>query len=188
MMTPREVAQALYGLSRVLRMDPAAPGYFGATPSAFWNSFWVAVWVMPIYALQSAITYLREPVEGGPLFFGLVELFSYVTGWVLFPLVMVRVSDWLDRWPRYFHYLTMYNWLSLPFAIAFLPAVLLGAAGIASPLVGLYYLGIIFAVLVYGWWITVHALNVSGATAVGLVLLNNLLSLLAMRLTHGLIS
>lgn len=185
MMTPREISSALYGLSRLLRMDKSAPDYFGSGPEAFWNSFWVAVWVMPIYAVQSLLAYLHQPPDGGPLLFALLELSTYTIDWVLFPLVMIKVCDWLDRWPNYFRYMTMYNWLSLPVAIAFLPAALLGGLDILPPpLPGLYFLVIISGFLTFSWWIAVHALRVNGATATGIVLTASLLSLISMRVTE----
>lgn len=184
MMTAHEIANALYGLKRLLRLDPGAVEHFGNTPQAFWNSFWVAVWVLPIHALQSIINYTQTPEPSGPLSFALVELFTYVIAWVLFPLVMVRVSDWLDRWPNYFHYLTIYNWFAVVTSLALLPAVVFGGFNLLPALlIGMYFLGIMVAFLVYGWWMAVHALKVSPATAVGIVLLDSLLSIFSMQLT-----
>lgn len=184
MMTAFEAANALYGLKRVLRMDPEAAEHFGDTPQAFWNSFWVAVWVLPIHALQSLLSYTEEPSSAGPLGFALIELFTYIIAWVLFPLVMIRISDWLDRWPQYFRYITAYNWFSLVTSVALLPAVVFGGFDLLpGGLVALYFLGITVALLVYGWWIAVHVLKATPASAVGIVLLDSLLSLVTMQVT-----
>jgi hypothetical protein len=181
-LTAREVANALYGLKRLLRLDSAAIGHFGTTAEAFWNSFWVALWVLPIYALEGLFAYMQAPDPSGPLMFALVKLLTYAIGWVLFPLVMIRVADWMNRWPQYFRYMTVYNWFNLVVAVAYLPAVLFGGLNILPPgLVALYFLGIIIGFLVFSWWIAVHGLKVTGASAVGIVLLDSLLSLVSMR-------
>lgn len=185
MPSAHETASALHGLKRLLRRDPRAVEFFGNTPEAFWNSFWVAVWAFPVYAMQSLLSYQRTDGEVWALGFFIVELLTYVIGWVLFPLVMIRVCDWLDRWPNYLRYITMYNWFGLAMAMALLPAVVFGGLNLLpAGLVALYFLAITAGFLVYGWWIAVHALKITGATAVGIVLLDSLLSLIFMRLTE----
>lgn len=179
MLSLRDFAAAVYALTRLLRFDATAFDWFDATPSGFWRSFWVAVMIAPVYAIQSTATYIGAGVTADPLSYALVDLFTYVIGWVLFPLVMIRVSGWVERWPRYFHFVVAYNWFQLVIGAVLLPLVIGSATGLFDPAaVQTFFVMFAAVMLGYGWFIAHKGLQVSGFTAVGIVILDMLLSAL----------
>lgn len=180
MISPREIAGALFGLSRLLRLDAQGLTYFNASPAGLWRSFWIAAFVLPLHLVQSFIHYSQsdQVAVSGFTYFAL-ELESYVIGWFLFPLVMVWISGLLDRWPNYFTFLVPYNWFQLVIAAVILPLSILGGIGGLPPeAASLLMLMAASAALLYTGFIAHKALDVSPITAVGIVLLDVLLSFL----------
>ncbi|MGC2857043.1 hypothetical protein ACM64Y_16340 [Novispirillum sp. DQ9] len=180
MISPREIAGALFGLSRLLRLDAQGLTYFNASPAGLWRSFWIAAFVLPLHLVQSFIHYGRsEQVAVSGFTYFVLELESYVIGWFLFPLVMVWISGLLDRWPNYFAFLVPYNWFQLVIAAVILPLSILGGIGGLPPeAASLLMLMAASAALLYTGFIAHKALDISGITAAGIVLLDVLLSFL----------
>lgn len=188
MLTTKETANALYGLSRLIRLDPDGFTYFNASREGFWNSFWVAAVIGPAYMLQNLAVAAREDMPEFWLSMLLVDVFTYIIGWVLFPLVMIRISDLLDVWPKYFRYMVAYNWFQLVIGLILLPLMLLSAFD-AVPLQAMspFFMVAGMATLVYTWFLARRGLDVSGLTAVGLVILDMLLSALISGITAMLV-
>lgn len=179
-MTPsaREIAGALYGLGRILRLDAKGLGYFNASLGGLWHSFWVAALVLPLSLVHALVGYAQAEDGGaGVLTYMILEVESYTISWVLFPLVMVWVSALLDRWPNYFTFLVPYNWFQLVVAIVILPLSILAGLGAVPPEAASFLLMMATAAfLLYTGFIAQKALDVSGFTAFGIVLLDVLLS------------
>jgi len=172
-MSARETAAALYGLSRLVRFDPDAPSWFNASLPGFWHSFWVAVLALPVYAIQSISHYRAAEITASPLAFAVVELLTYAIGWLLYPVLMIHVTGWIDREQNYFRYMVMYNWFQLVIAGALFPLVLLNASGALTPAMTAPLFLIASAVfIVYGWYMAYRGLKVTGMTAAGIVILD----------------
>lgn len=190
MLTARETAGALYGLSRIIRLDAGGLSYFNASKDGFWNSFWVAAWVLPLHLLQAAVHFGRsEQIVVGPVTYFALEIESYVIGWVLFPLVMTWVSGLLERRQNFFAFMVPYNWFQLVIAGVILPLSILGGLGLL-PAEGASFVMLMAAAafLMYMGFIAHKALNVSGFTAFGIVLLDVLLSFIVNGAIHQRIS
>lgn len=197
MLSAREIAGALYGLGRLLRLDARGLEFFNASLGGLWNSFWVAGLVLPLHLVQALIgaPWTGDGGNGGdgggfgPLSYMIVELESYVIGWTLFPLVMVWVSALLDRWPNYFAFLVPYNWFQLVVAAVILPLSILAGIGALPPEAASFLMLMATAAfLLYTGFIAQKALNVSGFTAFGIVLLDILLSFLVNGTIHQMVS
>ena len=184
MISFREIASGLYGACRLARLDTGGMVWFDATLSGFWKSFFAAVLAAPLYALLTALNLLddtgRELLEtagGMRVFF--IEIFAYVIGWVLFPLVMIRITDLLQRQQEYFGFIVAYNWAGVLQIAVFLSVVALNISGILPAAVGNFLsMIVLFAVLYYQWFITRTALRTGTGQAVALVFLDMVLSIL----------
>lgn len=187
MLTAGETAGALYGLSRLIRLDDGGLQFFNASREGFWNSFWVAVVVLPVYLIQSLVFYDRADLPVGPLTYAIIELETYVISWVLFPLIMIRVSTWLDRGHRFFVFAVAYNWFQLVISLVILPLALLNGLGALPQGLAALLLGATAAFLVYTWFIAHKALDIGAGTAVGIVILDVLLSILINGTTDAMI-
>lgn len=172
-------AAALFALKQILRFDPRGADMFPNTPQAVLSSFRVAFYVAPVYILQSLAHYLggSEPLDA--FSYIVVEVLSYVIGWVLFPVVILQLAPHLTFGKNVFRYLAAYNWLQVFISAVLLPFVILRALDLISPEPAQLFIMIAAtAFMVYNWFVARHALKTSGGIAVGFVLLDMLLSLL----------
>jgi hypothetical protein len=178
MLTIGELAAALSGVGRLVRLQVDGFDRFDATLSGFWKSFWVALFVLPIWVLLVA-DQMSATAPGSPWRMVACKLIGYVISWLAYPLLMVRISDFLGRWPRYLTYMVAYNWFQLVQMAAWLPLVLLAATGILpNGAVAILWVATHGVLLAYSWFIARRGLEVDGGTACALVAIDFLLSLL----------
>jgi len=184
-MSPQEVAAALFGLSRVLRLDPAGLAAFDDRPQAVWNSFKLAFVIAPVYLIQAAVVWAGQPesLQGVAAWrFFVLELIGYALGWLVFPLAMLHVTRWMDRAERWGRFVVAYNWLQLLIGLILLPIVLINATGLlpqGALTAVLVMAGLAF--LVYDWFIARTALALTGVGAAGIVVLDLVLTWLVDR-------
>ncbi len=183
MISPREIATGLYGAYRLARLDAGGMAWFDRTVSGFWKSFFAAVLAAPLYILLTTLHLFddtgRELLEtaGGMRVF-LIETLAYVIGWVLFPLIMIRVTDLLQREQEYLGFIVAYNWAGVLQIAAFLGVVTVGGVGLFPAAVGDFLSMIVFfAILYYQWFITRTALRIQTGAAVAIVCLDMALSI-----------
>ena len=184
MISLREIATGLYGAYRLAHLDTGGMAGFDKTLSGFWKSFFAALLAAPLYALLTALNLPDDTgkelleTEGGARVF-LIEALAYVIGWVLFPLVMIRITDLLQRQQEYFIFIVAYNWAGVLQIAIFLPVAALTVSGLL-PLAGGNFLStiVLFAILYYQWFITRTALRIEVGAAVAIVCLDMALSIL----------
>lgn len=174
------------GVRGIVRLDPKAFAFFNATHEGFWRSFWAAAILTPF----TAVAVVREAIIEPPPSLGrfiAFQIIGYVMGWLLFPLLMVRVADMLGRRDRYFHYIVALNWFHLIEIVFWGPLLVLGMADILPPAIEqVLALFVMVALLGYEWFITRHTLKVEGGTAAALVAIDLLLGLVIDRLSDTL--
>ncbi|PKR53588.1 hypothetical protein [Thalassospira marina] len=172
----KETLRALYGTWRIAHGDARGVGYFTFTIDGFWRSFLAAALVFPAFALLRWHDLGSAPADFPTLRYLLVETIAFVIKWVAFPLVMHHVVDMMGRQVRYIPFITIYNWSSVLQMAVYLLALLLGAAFPGLGAGGFAMLAVI-AMMVYGGYIVMLTLAVPVFTAIGIVLLDFLLSL-----------
>lgn len=185
-----ETTSLLRGAWRLFRFDRGGLEHFSNTQDAFWQSFWCAVLVAPLWALGLVLRTTRtadtaatpSPDDIDRLSAALpriaaVETIAYVMAWIVFPLAMAYIVRLLDREDRYFGYFAAYNWAIAPqVALTVLAGVLLwtglfpGALGTAIDLAAMGY-G--FGVL---WFLARNALDLPPGTAALIVAIDVLLN------------
>jgi len=179
MPTLREMAFALFGALRLALMDSSGLGFFDPGAAAAIRSFTAALLVLPAYVV---LVLLQLPEEGGtaswPVFV-VVEAIAYVCSWTAYALVMDELSRLSGRSARYPIFLSVYNWSSVVQMMVYLPVFTLSQSGLLPADVGdTVVFAAILMVMVYQWFLTRVALEVSGVIAAGLVLVDFLLSVL----------
>jgi hypothetical protein len=186
MLTREVLGRALSGLRGLLLFRTDAFDRFDGTIRGFWTSFWAAALVLPVWSL-AIFTAMPSADEAGTAQFVAVQLIGYAVSWLAYPLLMVRVSDYLGRWPQYFRYMVAYNWFQVAEAVVFLPPLALAAAGAPPGMVALSWLTIHGVLITYHWFIARRGLQVDAGAASALVIIDLLLGLLIDRLAETLV-
>ncbi len=174
----RDILVALYGAYRLARFDVSGHKYFDVSNAGFWQSFFAAVLIAPFYLVLLNLRFAE--FDGVPVirFFAL-ESIAYVIAWVAFPLFMASLVREIKCEENYIRFIVAYNWSAVLQNALFLPIEIMVLAGIlpvdAANLLGLMALAVI---VVYIWFVTRTALDVTGAMASGIVCVDFLMSVL----------
>ncbi len=179
-MSPRELANALYGLALLFKFDGRAWEFFDRSPHGFWSSYIVAFIVAPFHFAHVALTYDQKPQTLGPIAYGIVEVLAYILTWTLFPFVMMYVARFLGRGGRYFWHMVPYNWFQLPVALPLFSLALLSDIGLLSAQAFSFLnLCAMVVVAVYTTFIAAVGLRLPIGTAMSLMVLDYTLTFLA---------
>ena len=178
-MSPRELANALYGLGLLLRFDGRAWQFFDKSPRGFWMSFTVAAVVAPFHFAHVALTYSAE-TGLGPVAYAIVEALSYVLTWTLFPFAMLYLSRLVGRETFYFWHMVPYNWFQLPVAVPLFAMALLSDLSLI-PVEAFQAVNLLamFVMAIFTTFIAAVGLRIPVGTAMSLMVLDFTLSFLA---------
>ncbi|MBL8705337.1 MAG: hypothetical protein JNM30_10850 [Rhodospirillales bacterium] len=185
-----EAARFFRGAWRLFRFDREGFAHFGNTIDAFWQSFWCAVYVAPLWAMglilrgarRSDVAPGASPDDLDRLADALprivaVETIAYVAAWFAFPLAMAYIVRLLGREDRYFGYFAAYNWTIAPQVALTVVAALLLATGLfpgaLGTMIDLAAMGYGFGVL---WFLARHGLDLPPGTAALVVAIDVLLN------------
>lgn len=181
-----EVTRSIHGAWRIARMDPDALNYFDLSIDGFGRSFVALLVVAPFYIMFLILNHGSQPgleLPTGPVvsteFYVAVKLIAYIIGWLIFPLVMVPISRLLDLSQSYIPYIIVWNWSNVLVMAVILPTVLLfppaDQTGAAAKMV---LMGAQITMLFYSFLVARAGLRCKILTAVGIVVLDLLLSLM----------
>ena len=185
-MIVREAIVSLYGAWRLARLDARGFELFDKTPAGAMRSFYAAVLVAPMYAAVALMLPVAHAGSGG-LRWLLVETIAYVVSWLAYPVVAEQLTRSMGCRQRFEGYLSAYNW-----SMVLQNAVLLPLAGLTAldvlpaNLTQILWLVALVAIMGYLWFIVRTALEVGAFAAAGLVLLDELLSMLIDGIAAGL--
>lgn len=175
---------------RVARFEPGAVHDFDHSVDGFFRSFFAIVLCAPFYLFavlaqrriaENAPTEMPSLDAGTPLAitpgYILFESFSYLANWLAFPIAMILIVRLIDATTRYAPFVVAYNWTAcVVMFVSFVPQLLYLAGVIPiTAVLGLYLPILIFAA-VYEWRVAREALEISGWSAAGIVLIDYLLS------------
>ncbi len=180
MISIRQLAGALNGLWLLYKFDARAWDYFDRSQQGFWASFIVAVALAPVQIAHRLLQF--SPKAGGLDFvpYAVVQVLSYSLTWTLFPFLMLFIARLLERESRYFAYMVPYNWMQLPLAVPLFTLQLLTDVHLLPPAVlGFLNPVVMVAFIVYGTFVAGIGLQVATGTALGLVVLDYVVGLLA---------
>lgn len=174
----REVFSSLYGAYRLARYDGGGMAFFDTTLDGFWRSFFAAVIIAPFYVVVLYMRFDVGEVDTPPARFVSVEVIAYVISWVAFPVVMISLARFLECSERYLAYIVAYNWASVLQNALYLPLAMLSVNKVLPmEVASTLSLIVLLLILVYTWFITRTALDLTAGTAAGVVALDLILSI-----------
>ncbi len=178
MISVPQFANGLYGIWLVLKFDVRGWNHFETTLSGFWASFTVALLLAPLHFVHTIADFDTERTSLTMAPYMIVKVLAYVLSWTIFPFAMLYASELLGQAPRYFKHMVPYNWLRLPIEGPLYIALLLSDFGFLT-LEGVAFLNLLglTALIIYGTFIAGVGLKINTGTAVGLVVLDFVLSL-----------
>ena len=187
-MTINEIASAVYGTYRLARRDPGGLAFFDRSSEGAVKSFYAAVIVLPIHVfLTTANKWEFLQKADMPTWLALESVF-YVIEWTLFPVLMITITRWIDRWNRFPDFLVAYNWSHIIIIAAWLPLQSLRLADlIPLPVFHMLGLGLLGVVLYYRWFFFKVSLDVTGGMAAALVASDYVLNLVVFQVSETVI-
>lgn len=183
----REIVTSLYGSWRLAHFDRTGMAYFDKTVDGFWRSFFAAILIAPFFAVMLGLRFSAEGALADPVHYGMLEAMSYLISWFAFPVVMLALSESLDCRERFIGYMVAYNWSVVLQNAVLVPLGILSALRVFSPDIGaLIWLTAIGLIAAYLWFIARAGLGVPALTAIGIVAIDILLSLVIDAFTNNL--
>ncbi len=178
MISVPQLANGIYGTWLVLKFDIRGWDFFEISVRGFWASFTAAFIMAPFHFFHTVAAFSPERTDLSFTPYIIVEVLSYILSWTLFPFVMLYVSEFLGKAPKYFAHIVPYNWIRLPIEGPLYLILLLSDFGIIA-VEGVAFLNLLglLALIVYGTFIAGVGLKITTATAMGLVVLDFVLSL-----------
>jgi len=179
-----EVARSLYGAWRLFLDRPEAMRYFDVSLDGFWRSFAAVILLVPAYAMTALAEYrviLSDAIADDGFSnaaFVADKALALGIDWIALPVLLALVARPLGISRTYAPFIVARNWCAV---LAVLPFGLIGflfAAGIFGvDLANVLSLAALVVVLYYNFLIARRALAVGTAFAIGIVILDLLVSL-----------
>jgi hypothetical protein len=172
-MLARHIAGAIYGIWRLLRLDPGGLEFFERSIDGFWRSWWSLAVLYPGGLVLAALTRTTLLERHDFWRVALVHLIAGVAFYAAYALLIRQLARRLGHEDRLLVFLVAYNWGQVPG----LALILLAAAAWTA---GLGDLGLVQAVAI-GWYgfnlyLAYHALGAGIGIAAATVLIDFLLT------------
>jgi len=165
-----EIRWNVVGALRLARGDVGGLEHFDDTIERFWRSFWAAVVCAPLFVIILLSLPQDGQIKDWTRYF-LVATANYAIAWTLWPLVMVYLTQWIDRPNHFYRYMQAYNWAQVV-GTTFKTLIVALAGGSGGQGLGVLLTFATLAILFYEWFITRAALQVSSIQAAGIVVFN----------------
>ena len=183
MLTREEIVRSLNGAWELFLDRPGAMRYFDISVEGFWRSFGAVVLVVPSYALAVLAERTMMALDpAAPVQDGTAFLVQSVIGlgldWMALPVILALLARPLGIGRHYAAFVVARNWGAV---IAIVPygaiglLIVLGVVGVE--LANLLMLAALIVVLRYTYLIARRALDVSLGFAIGIVVLDFVVSL-----------
>jgi hypothetical protein len=153
--------------------------FFDQSIRGFWRSFYVAVLAAPLWIVILAVDLSLAHIGGDWARVVIAETITYAIGWVAYPLAAFYLTRIIDRQQQYIGFIVALNWGGLLQLAVMAPAhVVAGTGLLPADLSVVIFYGALLATLVYEWFITRTALQLSNLSAIGFVLIDYVVGLL----------
>ncbi|MBO6754920.1 MAG: hypothetical protein JJ902_01210 [Roseibium sp.] len=186
MITLGEIARSLQGSWLLLKNRPDALKWFDLSLGGFWRSFGVVFLLLPMFWASSVAekklllseTGLVESAFPNANFWA-AQFTALGLDWIALPLLLAALAGPLGISRFYVPFIAVRNWSSLLISFPYLAVALLYLAGVVSGgMMVLLSLSILVAVLWYRYLIARITLQAGMGLAIGIVMLDIVLSLL----------
>jgi hypothetical protein len=183
-----EIVRSLTGSWRLFLGKPDALRVFDTSIEGFWRSFQTIVLVVPIYlvaALGDRAASFGDVIADGTVsataFWG-TEALTLALDWVALPALLAVVAGFIGIKREYAAYVVVRNWAAPLMAAPFAAASLLGGLGISEDFLLIPSLAALVFSLRFGYLIARRTLNAGVDVAIGMVVLDVLVSVLVVKL------
>ena len=175
-----EVRLALFGALQLAKGDRGGLAWFDRSLDGFWRSFRAAAIAYPLYLMLLMMRVsVSEWERSGGLHILTVETIAYIIAWAAFPLIMLTVTQRIDRAHRFFDFMVPYNWSQVPQSALFVLVGLQTESGVlGAPAAQAIEVAAVIAFLVYEWFIARVALDTTAAAAAFVVFIDVVLEIL----------
>ncbi len=178
MPSQREVVAALYGAWRLMRFDAGGMNWFDLTTDGFWRSFFAAALAAPFFALLVYLDLFRRAETMDTGWAILLAALVYAIGWAIAPVASIFLTRMLDLTRGYVPLIVAYNWASVPQVVLQTAVALIGELGLLPQgLAGALLFVAVVYILIYEWFIVRTALQTTPGTAIGIVILFEVLGI-----------
>ena len=179
--TVEEATRGVFAAWFMLLRDKRAPLLLENTYMAAVKSYWAALIVLPLYLLGTSLEFLNPSedvrnfatlaAEAGLFNATVAEFCIFVLCWfVAWPLLLDRITPYLDCDENFFRYIAAYNWMRVTYVLVGLTFVALHFAGlIPAGSADAAALTVLVVLWSYHWFVLRHALGVNGGYAALLV-------------------
>lgn len=178
----QEIFRSIHGAWRIARFDPDAMRHFNLTMQGFWRSFIAAALLAPFFVLTNVLNVAdasAEHLSRDGFGYVAVWLLVWFVAWAVFPIVMVPVSHLLKLSDVYVPFIIAWNWSSVLMAAALYPlSMIYGLGIIGQQPAALLLMAVRITLFFYGYLVARASLRCGIAMAIGLVVMEFLISLL----------
>ena len=173
------VIRPLYGTLFLARFKNIGFRYLGSSIPEFWQSFSAAAIILPFFIVLVIIRFDNLGIPDGFLRYLGLDLCSYTLSWLIFPLLMIKLTQFLDCEKHFIKFLIAYNWSMVPQNILYILIILLGSNNIISNTITtkLVFLLLIWS-FAFTWFVIREVLMVTSIKAIAIVIINFLLNLI----------
>ncbi len=178
-MIVREAIVSLYGAWRLAHLDPRGLELFDRSQAGALRSFAAAIPVLPFYVVAALMLAPPRAPTTHPLRWLSVQAIAYVLSWVAYPVAAESLTRVMGCRQRFAGYLSAYNWSMVLQNAALLPLTLLTVFQVfPEDITQLLWLAAVAAIMGWLWFIARAALAIGGLAAAGLVLADQLISMI----------
>ncbi len=179
---------ALRGLQRLSRFDGVGLDYFESNRAGFWRSFRLialagplqmvfVILMVPVLIQTAHLTASMPETMPSTLPLAIMQGASLLISWTVYPWVMLSVVDWIGGVGHYWRYMIAYNWLQVAMSVVQVAvAVLLALHAVPLAIGELLLLGVFVATFSYALFIARVGLGLHWTNALGVVILDFLLT------------
>lgn len=178
-----EIQAALAAAFRLARFEPQGLAGFNLSVTGFWRSFLAVPLALPLVLLIEHLASLA-PLGRGPVVAEIAGdgpallpwLLAYGLKWLVFPLAALPLAYWLKFGERYVALIVAYNWAQLAMLLVVLAEKASRGLGFSPAMQAMLASGLFLWILIYEWYVVRTALGPHGFLAVGLVVIDLMLS------------
>ncbi|HEY4164878.1 MAG TPA: hypothetical protein VGM59_17550 [Dongiaceae bacterium] len=166
-----EFSFALQGLARLARFDAGFSSFFDLSQQGARRSFWLAVPFLPFFLVLELLN-ARFPAGTDIVRVYSGEIIGYALSWIAFPLTLLLGARLLDRGPRIFATIVVYNWLWVLAVALYLPITIAQYLGLDAGIAAILHLCVLAFTLACEWFAFRRLLDVGIQMTVALVVVD----------------
>ncbi len=179
MLITSEVLRSLFGALILARFDCRGLKYLDNTITSFWRSFIAAVIIFPLFLILVSIRFDTLSLNSGAIRYFSLDICAYFISWLAFPLLIDKLSYSIGRERRFLRFMVAYNWSMVPQNILYTIIIILSYMELLSDNVtNTLILLILMWTFAFTWFVAREALEISTLGAIGIVMIDFLLSLM----------